>query len=63
MIDFNDDKQGYSAVIYIMESSNSVVVHFGGFNDLSECRYFSSHIMKDFGIDQLLNIPPGVTLH
>ena len=54
MMDFEDDKQGYSAVIYIMESSNSVVVHFGGFNDLSECRYFSSHIMKDFGIRGVL---------
>ena len=46
-----------------MESSNSVVVHFGGFEDLSECRYFSSHIMEDFGIEQLLNVPKGVTVH
>ena len=63
MMDFDEDKQGYSAVIYIMESSTSVVVHFGGFNDLSECRYFSSHIMEDFGIEQLLNVPQGVTVH
>ena len=63
MFDFDDGKKGYSAVIYIMESSNSVVVHFGGFEDLSECRYFSSHIMEDFGIDQLLNVPKGVTVH
>ena len=34
MIDFDDDKKGYSAIIYIMESSNSVVVHFGGFDNL-----------------------------
>ena len=46
-----------------MESSNSVVVHFGGFNDLKECRYFSHHIMEDFGIEQLLNVPQGVTVH
>ena len=51
MMDFDDNEKGYSAVIYIMESSNSVVVHFGGFNDLRECRYFSSHIMEDFGIE------------
>ena len=40
-----------------------MVVHFGGFEDLSECRYFSSHIMEDFGIEQLLNVPKGVTVH
>ena len=63
MLDFEDNKKGYSAVIYIMESTKSVVVHFGGFNDLRECRYFSSHIMEDFGIEQLLNVPQGVTVH
>ena len=39
------------------------IVHFGGFNDLRECRYFSTHIMEDFGIEQLLNVPQGVTVH
>jgi len=63
MMDFDDNKKSYSAVVYIMESSNSVVVHFGGFSDLSECRYFSTHIMEDFGIEQLLNVPQGVTVH
>ena len=62
-MDFDDDKQGYSAVIYIMESSKSVGVHFGGVKDLRECRYFSHHIMEDFGIEQLLNVPQGVTVH
>ncbi len=63
MLDYEDGKQGYSAVIYIMESTNSVVVHFGGFNDLTECRYFSHHIMDDLGIENLLNVPRGVTVH
>tara|TARA_R110002020_G_scaffold447192_1_gene659541 strand:- start:842 stop:1033 length:192 start_codon:yes stop_codon:yes gene_type:complete len=63
MFDYEDGIKGYSAVIYIMESTNSVVVHFGGFNDLTECKYFSSHIMDDLGIEQLLNIPKGVTVH
>ena len=63
MMEFDDEQKGYSAVIYIMESSKSVVVHFGGFNDLHECRYFSHHIMEDFGIEQLLNVPKGVTVH
>jgi hypothetical protein len=63
MFNYEDDKKGYSAVIYIMESTNSVVVHFGGFNDLTECKYFSNHIMDDLGIEQLLNIPKGVTVH
>ncbi len=63
MMDFDDKEKGYSAVIYIMESSKSVVVHFGGFNDISECRYFSTHIMDDLGIEDLLNLPQGVTVH
>ncbi len=63
MFNYEDDKKGYSAVIYIMESTNSVVVHFGGFNDLTECKYFSNHIIDDLGIEQLLNIPKGVTVH
>ena len=63
MMDFDDNEKGYSAVVYIMESSKSVVVHFGGFNDLKECRYFSTHIMDDLGIEQLLNVPQGVTVH
>ena len=46
-----------------MESSNSVIVHFGGFNDLTECRYFSHNIMDDLGIENLLNVPKGVTVH
>tara|TARA_B100000787_G_scaffold6761_1_gene5046 strand:+ start:162 stop:353 length:192 start_codon:yes stop_codon:yes gene_type:complete len=63
MMDFDDKAKGYSAVVYIMESSKSVVVHFGGFNDISECRYFSTNIMDDLGIEDLLNVPQGVTVH
>jgi len=63
MMDFDDDKKGYSAVMYVMESTKSVVVHFGGSNDFSECRYFSTHIMDDLGIEALLNVPQGVTVH
>ena len=62
MYDFEDNKKGYSAIIYVMESSNSVVVHFGGFNDLLECKKFSHHLMDDLGIESLM-IPKGVTVH
>ena len=62
MFDFEDGKQGYSAVIYIMESTNSVVVHFGGFDDITECKKFSHHLMDDLGIESLL-VPKGVTVH
>ena len=62
MYDFLDGNKGYSAIIYVMESSNSVVVHFGGFNDISECKKFSHHLMDDLGIDSLL-VPRGVTVH
>ena len=36
MIDFEDELKGYSAIIYVMENSKSVVVHFGGFEDIFE---------------------------
>ena len=64
MSDYEDGKQGYSAVsLHHGKSTNSVVVHFGGFNDLTECRYFSHNIMDDLGIENLLNVPKGVTVH
>lgn len=62
MIEFEDKEQGYSAIIYIMESSNSVVVHFGGFEDFKECKNFSSRIMDDLGIENLA-VPMGATIH
>ena len=62
MFDYEDGKRGYSAIIYVMESSKSVVVHFGGFNNLHECRNFSHVLMDDLGIESLL-VPRGVTLH
>ena len=45
-----------------MESSNSVVVHFGGFDDLTECKKFSHNLMDDLGIESLF-VPKGVTVH
>ena len=62
MMDYLDGKKGYSAIIYVMESSNSVVVHFGGFNNITECKKFSHHLMDDLGIESLL-VPKGVTVH
>ena len=62
MMDYLDGKKGYSAIIYVMESSNSVVVHFGGFDDITECKKGSQHLMDDLGIESLL-VPKGVTVH
>ncbi len=62
MMDYLDGKKGYSPIIYVMESSNSVVVHFGGFDDITECKKFSHHLMDDLGIESLL-VPRGVTVH
>ena len=62
MMDYLDGKKGYSAIIYVMESSNSVVVHFGGFDDITECKKFSHHLMDELGIESLL-VPKGVTVH
>ena len=62
MIDFRDNKKGYSAIIYVLESNNSVLVHFDGLTDLVEAKMFSNHLMDDLGIEQL-NIPVGETIH
>ena len=62
MIDFEDEKRGYSAVIYVMESSKSVVIHFGGFDNVKEATSFSKFLMNDLGIESLV-IPRGATLH
>ena len=62
MIDFRDNKKGFSEIIYVLESNNSVLVHFDGFTDLVEAKMFSNHLMDDLGIEQL-NIPVGETIH
>ncbi len=31
---FDDKKMGYTAIVYVMESTKSVIVHFDGFKDL-----------------------------
>ena len=62
MIDFRDNKKGYSAIIYVLESNNSVLVHFDGLTDILEAKMFSNHLMNDLGIEQL-NIPVGETIH
>tara|TARA_R110002020_G_scaffold159981_1_gene344238 strand:+ start:16974 stop:17165 length:192 start_codon:yes stop_codon:yes gene_type:complete len=60
---FDDKKLGYTAIVYIMESTNSVIVHFDGFNSLKECSFFSHQIMNDLGIESLSTLPHGETLH
>ena len=59
---FNDKPEGYPAVVYVMENTNSVLIHFGGFEDLLEAKTFSSHIMDELGIERLF-VPRGVTIH
>ena len=62
MIDFEDELKGYSAIIYVMENSKSVVVHFGGFEDIFEARKFSKYLMHDLGIESLF-VPENKTIH
>jgi|TARA_B110000259_G_scaffold131251_1_gene148100 hypothetical protein len=59
---FNDKKIGYTAVVYVMESNNSVIVHFDGFKNIKECDNFSFQIMDDLGIEPI-SLPESVTLH
>ena len=62
MMKFNDKPEGYPAVVYVMENNNSVLIHFGGFEDILEAKTFSSHIMDELGIERLF-VPRGVTIH
>ena len=62
MMKFNDKPEGYPAVVYVMENTNSVLIHFGGFEDILEAKTFSSHIMDELGIERLF-VPKGVTIH
>ena len=59
---FDDKKMGYTAIVYVMESTNSVIVHFDGFNNLKECNKFSHQIMDDLGIETLFS-KESQTLH
>ena len=62
MMKFNDKPEGYPAVVYVMENTNSVLIHFGGFEDILEAKTFSTHIMDELGIERLF-VPKGVTIH
>ena len=62
MIDFEDEMKGDAAIIYVMENSKSVVVHFGGFDDILEGRNFSKYLMHDLGIENLF-VPEHKTVH
>ena len=48
--------------VKIEENNNSVLIHFGGFEDLLEAKTFSHHIMNELGIERLF-VPRGVTIH
>ena len=62
MMEFDDKQNGYPAVVYVMENNNSVLIHFGGCEDLLEAKTFSHHIMNELGIERLF-VPRGVTIH
>ena len=62
MFEFDDKKLGYTAIVYVMESTNSVIDHFAGFNNLIECNKFSHQIMDDLGIETLFS-SQNQTLH
>ena len=62
MMEFDDKQNGYPAVVYVMENNNSVLIHFGGFEDLLEAKTFSHQIMNELGIERLF-VPRGVTIH
>ena len=52
----------HTAIVYVMENSKSVLVHFGGFEDCHEAYSFSDQLIEDLNIEKL-NIPQDRTLY
>ena len=50
---FKTDKPKIHALVVISESTNSVIIHFDGFNDLDEAHDFSDYMIEELGINPL----------
>ena len=49
-------------IVVVSEYNNSVIVHFGGFEDYEDAKDFSEYMTDQLGIKPL-NIPPDTTIH
>tara|TARA_R100000278_G_C5389604_1_gene135579 strand:+ start:437 stop:610 length:174 start_codon:yes stop_codon:yes gene_type:complete len=56
------DKNFHTAIVYVMENSNSVIVHFGGFKNAYEAWNFGDELVEKLDI-QKVDIPQNRTIH
>tara|TARA_R100000231_G_scaffold30136_1_gene26628 strand:+ start:384 stop:596 length:213 start_codon:yes stop_codon:yes gene_type:complete len=53
LIMFKNEKPKINALVVISELTNSVIIHFDGFNDLNEAHDFSNYMIEELGINPL----------
>jgi len=59
---FEKVKSRINALIVITEHTNSVIIHFDGFEDYNDAKQFSEYMTEQLGITSLL-IPSNKTIH
>ena len=50
---FKNEKPKINALVVISELTNSVIIHFDGFNNLNEAHDFSDYMIEELGINPL----------
>tara|TARA_R100000773_G_C4138032_1_gene65799 strand:- start:64 stop:300 length:237 start_codon:yes stop_codon:yes gene_type:complete len=50
---FETDKSKIKAIVVISEATNSVIIHFDGFQDTLEAHDFSDYMIEQLGIKPL----------
>ena len=50
---FKNEKPKINALVVISELTNSVIIHFDGFNDLNEAHDFSNYMIEELAINPL----------
>ena len=50
---FETDKTKIKAIVVISEATNSVIIHFDGFEDTLEAHDFSDYMIEQLGIKPL----------
>lgn len=58
----NKNKNKINALVVVSESTESVIIHFDGFDDLHHAKHFSDFMLDELGIEPL-NYPDNRTIH
>ena len=56
------NKNKINALVVVSESTESVIIHFNGFDNLHHAKHFSDFMLDELGINQL-NYPENTTIH